>query len=428
MGLRLANGDRVCIIGGGPAGSFAALHLLRLARQQELRLQVIVFEPRDFARSGPAGCNRCAGVLSSRLLRGLDWLGLELPPEVIQSHISAYALHFDSEVLRIEQPDPQRRIISVYRGGGPRLAQMGGTAGFDGFLLAQACAQGALHVPERVRQVAWQGQPIVQTSSREYPADFLVLATGVNSRSPLSRYFRYRPPKTAVMAQDEFLLPPSWPTDQVSAFFVKPPGLIFGALIPKGHYVNISLLGRGLRLDAINDFIEAHELANDLELAGGSLCGCTPRIAVGPARGYFGNRWVAVGDAAVTRLYKDGIGSAFYTARAAMETAIRDGISRAAFRQGYAPLCRQVSADNRYGRLLFFMWHLTLRSPTLLEAWKTAIRMESSCAPERRLHVRILWGMLTGDEPYGDLLQLSLSPAALIGLARGLRQSRRTSA
>ncbi len=28
MRLKLTDGDRVCIIGGGPAGSFAALHLL----------------------------------------------------------------------------------------------------------------------------------------------------------------------------------------------------------------------------------------------------------------------------------------------------------------------------------------------------------------------------------------------------------------
>ncbi len=77
--MHLKNGDRVCIIGGGPAGSFSALHLLRMAAQRQIRLEVLIFEPRDFSRAGPAGCNRCAGVLSSRLVRGLSTLAWRFP-------------------------------------------------------------------------------------------------------------------------------------------------------------------------------------------------------------------------------------------------------------------------------------------------------------------------------------------------------------
>lgn len=40
MNLQLTNGSQVCIVGGGPAGSFAALHLLKLAREKDLDLQV----------------------------------------------------------------------------------------------------------------------------------------------------------------------------------------------------------------------------------------------------------------------------------------------------------------------------------------------------------------------------------------------------
>ena len=102
MGTRLVDGDRVCIVGGGPGGSFAALHLLHLANQQNLQLEVLIFEPRDFTKPGPGGCNRCAGILSSRLLNGLDSLGLTIPNEIIQAELHAYALHLDGEVLRIE--------------------------------------------------------------------------------------------------------------------------------------------------------------------------------------------------------------------------------------------------------------------------------------------------------------------------------------
>ena len=71
MKLRLRDGNRVCIIGGSPAGSLAALHLLGMSQEQGKSLEVLIFEPRDFARPGPMGCNHCADIISSRLQRGL---------------------------------------------------------------------------------------------------------------------------------------------------------------------------------------------------------------------------------------------------------------------------------------------------------------------------------------------------------------------
>lgn len=419
MDLQLVDGARVCIVGGGPAGSFAALHLLRLARERGLRLEVLIFEPRDFSRPGPGGCNRCAGILSSRLLRGLDSLGLSLPKEAIQAELHAYAVYLDGQVVRIERPDPARRIVSVYRGGGPRLQVGEPVSSFDDFLLAQACAHGAQHIHARVHHVEWADRPVVLTAHEHYDADLLVLATGVNSRAPLSPAFGYRPPKTESMAQDEIMRPASWPADQVSVFFRKPPGLTFGALIAKGQYLSISLLGRGLTRDTVSDFIELQGLDSALGSGPTSLCGCTPRIAVRPAQKYYGNRWVAVGDAAVTRLYKDGIGSAFYTAQSAMQAAVQQGVSQRAFQDAYAAYCRQVARDNLYGRMLFRVWSRVLGSPTLLRAWTGTMRREANQPAERRVHHRILWGMFTGDELYRQLFWLAVGPGSLGGLARG---------
>ena len=84
--------------------------------------------------------------------------------------------------------------------------------------------------------------------------------------------------------------------------------------------------------------------------------------------------------------------------------------------------------DNRYGRLLFRLWRVTLKLPWLLHAWQTALRAESQLPVERQVHVRILWGMFTGDELYRDLFWLSVRPAALWSLLRGgwvlMRQGR----
>jgi flavin-dependent dehydrogenase len=421
---RLSDGDRICIVGGGPAGSCAALHLHHLAHQQGLRLEVLIFESRDFSQPGPVGCNRCAGILSSRLLRGLAGLGVSLPEDVIQAELYAYAVCLDDQILRIERPDPRRRVVSVYRGGGPRLVQGAPVPSFDRYLLSQACDRGARHIPMRVRQVSWADRPMVQTAQECFPADLLVLATGVNSRPPLSSDYGYRPPPTEIMAQDEILRPSIWPEDQVNIYFRKPPELIFGAVIPKGRYLNISLLGRGLTRDTVSEFLEAQGLNSALASTPVSLCGCTPRVAVGPARTYCGTRWVAVGDAAVTRLYKDGVGSAFYTAQRAMQVAVQHGITHRAFRRHYVPFCRSVALDNLYGRLLFRMWSHVLRTPRLLQAWINIVRQEVNWPPEQRVHIRILWGMFTGDEPYRDLFWLSLSPRALRGLLQGYRMDR----
>lgn len=423
MGLALSNGDRVCIVGGGPAGSFAALHLLRFSQELGKRLEILIFEPRDFSRPGPGGCNRCAGILSSRLMKGLEELEVSLSEDVIQAEVRAYAIHLKGNSIRINQPDPTRRIVSIYRGAGPRLLGNDHIASFDNSLLTTACERGAAHVNARVRRVTWDKRPVIHTAENTYHADLLVLATGVNSRAPLSPSFNYRPPKTSIMAQDEILLPQGWPENQVNAYFLEPPGLLFGALTPKGRYLNVSLLGKNMTTDAIGDFFEAQNISGQMEAEPTSLCGCTPRIAVQASKHFFGDRWVSVGDAAVTRLYKDGIGSAFFTTREAMRTAIFKGISQKDFKKNYARYCSKIAQDNLYGRLLFRAWALTLQTPILLKAWIEAVRNEQKLSPGDRWHVRLLWGMFTGDESYRDLFWLMFSPMAIASLVRGLKKN-----
>ena len=416
----------MCIVGGGPAGSFAALQLLQLSKLHDLQLEVRIFEPRDFSRPGPSGCNRCAGLLSSRLWGNLSELGLSIPEDVLQAELQAYSIHLDGETIHLHRPDPDRRIVSVYRGGGPRMLEGAPEASFDHFLLQQALTRGAIHIQNRVRDVSWEGLPVVHTRSESFPADFLVLAIGINSKSPLDARYRYNPPKTEIMAQDEILRPENWDSDEVNAYFQHPLGLSFGAIIPKGRYLNISLLGKGFTRDTVDEFVSAQNLVDILHYTpSSSLCGCNPRIAVSAAKHYFGDRWVAVGDAAVTRLYKDGIGSAFQTTRNAISTAFQVGISRHAFGKHYAPVCRAIARDNSYGFLLFRLWNFVLNSPVLLHAWKSAILRESSLPVGEQRHTRILWGMLTGDEPYRRLFIKGINPISLLHLGYGMKPKRR---
>jgi flavin-dependent dehydrogenase len=420
MTMRLRDGSRVCIIGGGPAASFAALHLCKLAQEHGLRLEVLVFEPRDYARPGRTSCKGCAGILSADMVRSLDALGLDLPKEIIQAELRAYVLHVYGQVTSIEQPNPQRQILSVYRGAGPHHHQGDPPASFDGYLLSQAIAHGAQRIHHRVRSVEWDDGPVIETAHASYRADFVVLATGVNSRAALSPAFGYQPPQTAVMMQDEILRPDNWPDYKVAGFFGQPPGLAFGAMVPKGRYLNVSLLVKDAAPDTVRRFYLAQDqaLGRFFSTPPESLCCCTARITVGPAKVFFGDRWVAVGDAAVSRLYKDGIYSAFLTAGTAMRAAVERGIAREDFARAYAPFCRSLARDNLYGKLLFDLSLRAMQNSILARACVERIRAEASLEVSRRTFSRLMWGMVTGDESYRDLFWLVLNPKTMMQFAR----------
>lgn len=418
--MQLANGSRVVVVGGGPAGSFTALHLLRLARKARLDIEVMIYEGRDFDRPGPSGCNKCAGILSSTLLSNLAAFGLQLPAQIIQAKLDTYTLHLGNIQLPIHPPDPSRQIVSVYRGSGPRKGTRPYPPSFDGWLLNQARRHGAVIKHSRVQSIKPGPRPVIVTAEGRLEADLVVVAVGINSHNPLDPVWGYRPPLLEVMAQDEILLSNEKLGGSVHIFFNEPRELLFGGVIPKGRYANISLLGKNLPPDSVDQFLDSHEVVPLLTRTPSILCSCTPRVAISSAVGYYGDRMVVVGDAAVTRLYKDGIGAAFTTARAAARTAIHKGISRQDFHNSYHPVCRSIAVDNRYGRWLFRLWAYSRRSPFLLNAWKQAILTDTSLPAPRRVHERVLWGIFTGEESYSRILWILMSLPTMRGFWSGL--------
>jgi flavin-dependent dehydrogenase len=419
--MRLQENSRICIVGGGPAGSFAAIHLLDRAREASLRLDVRIFDPR-FTREalGIPSCKGCAGIVSANAVQAIESIGIRIPSDVIQETIEEYRVHILGRTIRLPQPHPGRRILSVYRGRGPRLHAGEPIESFDNFLLTEARARGAVYVPHLVRSVGWQDGPVVHTDAGSHPADLVVLACGVNGRPVTDPAFEYIPPPTETMAQDEIRKPPGWPAHTVAAFFGEPKGLVFGALVPKRDYLNVSLLGYGMGPDPIREFFRAQRkpISRYLTEPPESCCGCGPRVPLHAAVRYYGDRWVAVGDAAVSRLYKDGIFSAFTTSRTAMTTALESGIDAAAFESGYAPVARQIAADNRYGEILFGISTAILKNERLTAAFLYSLRVDERRPPGKKILARTIWGMLTGDESYRDLFRMSFRPQDLAELGR----------
>ncbi len=424
---KLVSGSRVGIIGGGPAGSFTALYLLWYAKQCGYSPVVHIYEPRDFAEAGPRGCSQCAGILSSSLLKNIKELDLDIPLSVIQSRISSYRLLSPFGEMVVRNPEMED-IFSVFRGGGPLRHPLGREASFDNYLLEEARKRGAEVMKEKVDGFQTKAQPYILVQNRSIPYDLIVLAAGVESGRIKAFGNKYRPPQTQLMSQDELYVAgrdEQMLSSTVPAFLFPDPDFVFGTMVPKGKFINVSLLTRGKRPLRIADFLREPRVARILGSGYERSCGCSPRISVREARNFYDDNFVAVGDAAVTRLYKDGIGSALITARQACRTAIFHGVTRRDFRKHYYPLCRSLIIDNRIGWVIFNLHEKLKRSRSFFSAYSSLVSDEWKQTGENRPLSLILWGMFTGSYSYRRIFLTAFSPRVSFRLLRRVVLERR---
>lgn len=423
--LQLDDGSRVGVIGGGPAGSFFSFFLLGLAKRLALDIHVDIYEPRDFTRIGPAGCNMCGGIISESLVQMLATEGINLPPTVVQRGIDSYMLHMDVGSVEIETPLHEKRIGAVYRGPGPRDIKEIKWGSFDAYLQKLAVESGANVISQRVTEIVWDdGKPQLRTRKGEPQGyDLLVMGVGVNAaaRKLLGNLdFAYVPPKTTKTFIQEYHLGEEAISEVLGSsmhvFLLDIPRLEFAAIIPKGDYVSVCLLGDDIDNELVQEFMGSAEVRGcfppEMNLNATS-CHCSPRISVSGARHPYGDRMVFIGDCGVTRLYKDGIGAAYRTAKAAATTAALHGISAEDFEHHYWPACRKIESDNMIGKLVFFVTRQIQRRRFARRAVLRMTTDEQSKPASRRRLSMVLWDTFTGSAPYRDILRRTLSPAFL---------------
>lgn len=420
---RIRTGSKVAIIGGGPAGCFFALFLLQYAKEKGEQPEITIYEWRDFNDFGPKGCKGCAGILSLFLPRNMEELGLTIPEEIILQRIEHYTVHSPYSSITLTKPEGLQ-IVSVYRGGAPRLSHGTNLSGFNAWLLKQAQERGATVNKEKVASVSISQEAAVEVDGRTSVYDLVVLASGVNGRLIGINGTGYVPPPTQTMAQDELYAGTSEVEAHLGnaahAFLIPHSGLVFGSLVPKGPFINVSVLSRGKHPISVADFLKYDLVRRVLPEQFEHSCGCRPKAAVGPAQNYFADRFVAVGDAAVSRLYKDGIGSSLLTAREAARTAIYHGISRGDFQQHYQTFCRALVLDNRWGEKLFSINDRAKDSRLFLLAQHRLIGDEQNNARRSQPFTRAAWGMFTGSYSYRNIAIMALTPISLTRLSVAL--------
>jgi len=427
--LKLSSGSRVAVIGGGPAGSFFSIFLLDLVKRVGLDVNIDIYDDKDFSKCGPAGCNRCGGIVSESLVQLLATEGINIPAKVMRRGIKSYVLHTDAGSVRIETPLQEKRIAAIYRGAGPLGSINAKTGSFDNYLQGLAVKKGVHLVNDRVESICFDtGLPMVKTRggvSKTY--NLLVGAVGViNSAPKLFKDFDfgYHPPRTTKTFICEFLLGhemiQKYLGNSMHVFLLNIPRLEFAALIPKGDYVTMVLLGKDIDKELVESLLNTPEIKRcfppEYELTKNLPCKCFPEINIKSALKPFSDRVVLIGDCATTKLYKNGIDAAHSTAKAAATTAVFEGISNEDFLRHYWPTCRAIAKDNKIGVLVFAATRLIQK---IRLARLGVLHMTSKEQQKKRGSQRmsmVLWDIFTGSANYMDIFLRTLHPFFLVSL------------
>jgi flavin-dependent dehydrogenase len=449
----------VVVVGGGPAGSFFALRVLRRARQSGRSIRVIILEKKnEICFYQPVGfcswegCNYCAGGISPRLADIFREEGLVLPDEIVESRAREVVVHGDWKSVRLPIPGG-RQMLSVFRGSRPRQ-RAGRYENFDSFLLHTAIAEGAETITAEATGVNYsaEGRPVIAYRTPTRPedaadetleADFAVFAGGVN-RSPgmdvasdpvfadlQAMIPRLRPPQVRRALISEMQAQGSADPDVLLAvdgevhfaqYGSKDLHIEMSSLVPKQNWVTVVLLGKSIDraqpsefLGIMQRFVELPHIRRLLP-PGVHLhpgCSCHPNMTVGAAREPFGRRVALTGDVAVSRLYKDGLYSAWTTAAALADCIVDKGIDRSSLRRWYAPAVTAFDRDNRYGRIIFRLSRWVFSHPALSRVLYQAILTERKTTRQAQWRLApVLWQIASGDEKYRSILANMLRPGS----------------
>ena len=440
----LQNNDCVAVVGGGPAGSFFAIYLLREARRLNRRLDVVIVEKRgpietDAAVLGCRGCTFCAGGISPRLDQILEEQGLSVPDEIVQGRFDYVWIQGQWKNFRLRVPKDMR-MYSVFRGSLPGR-RSGSPAGFDGFLLGEAVKEGARILYGRVEAMSYgaSGLPrlTVRTESAEsmpLDASFVTIATGINAHcgldyrddSLIASVKRLNPAFVPGKSRKAFIFELDVGEDYLEhnlrreVYFIeygsKHLALEHTALVPKGRFLTVAMLGKCIdeavlprdSRQIVHDFLKLPQIERILPgiEAAPLACACAPRMTVTTARSPFGHRFAIIGDAVGSRLNKDGLYSAHVTASRLAKTVLRVGIDQQALAKGYGKAIRWLAADNRFGWMVFSLSRVAFTRPVVGRITYQAFATEYKVRDEgSRPLSAVLWKIASGTADYGEVLR-----------------------
>jgi flavin-dependent dehydrogenase len=444
----MAHKDRFAVIGGGPAGSFFASCLLREARRLKKEIEVLIIEKKfmfdkEDNRLWLKGCNFGAGGISPRLSTILEKEGFHIPAETIKGNIERIWIHGQWKNIPIKVPD-QMSMVSVFRGTLPPPPD-DGERGLDSFLLRKAVEEGAEVIQGDAREISYSDSsaPVLKiklASGKEMsiPADFVAIASGINALP--GRDYRENPLFRSVKRINPAFIPAKLRRALVFELKVSPEVLEknlknevyfieYGskalplehiALVPKKEYLTVTVIGefidkavlprdarmiikKILRLPQLNKILPE---ISDFPVA----CMCLPKMTVGVARNPVGEKLGLIGDAVGSRLYKDGLYSAFLSASQLARIVLNQGTDKKTLAREYGKTVKWLAMDNRYGKLVFRLIRLAFSNPflsrILYQTFATELKIKEK---NKRPLGQILWKVASGYSDYKEIFRAMFS-------------------
>ena len=436
MEIELVEGSSIAVIGGGPAGSFFTYYALDFASRLDLNIEIDVYEAKNFTKIGSGGCNHCGGIISESLVQKLSTDGIIIPSDIIQKTINSYTLHVEQGDAIIQTPSNEHRIASVFRGCGPKGCTDTSKRSFDHFLLGLCAEKGANVIMEKVSALERVEDGIIVKSKKAEDKKYDLVVGGVGLGKQALTMFKnvcpeFVPPKVTRTYISEFFLKKeevnTYFGESMHVFLLDLPNITFGALIPKEDYVTLVLLGKDVDQDVVEKFISSEQVKGrfpkDIELKDAAPCKCYPQINIKHAYHPYDDRVVLIGDSASSKLYKNGIGAAYITGRAAAKTAIFKGISKKSFKKLYAPVCHDLDLDNQVGKFIFLVTKVIQKSSFLKKGLLHLVMKEQTSENSKRLMSAALWDTFTGSASYRNILKRFLNPVLLFDYSRSIFSS-----
>jgi flavin-dependent dehydrogenase len=446
------NKDKIVVIGGGPAGSFFAIFLLREARRLNRELDVVIVEKKAVSMSEGGywwskGCNFDAGGVSPTLSAMMEEAGIHVPPETIRGEINRIWIHGMWKNIPLKVPN-QMRMFSVFRGSLPSESKLK-QRGLDAFLLEKAIKEGARILRGDVLEVAYGGHNIpvlkIRMASGDevfLPASFVAVATGVNARTgkdygtdPLIRSIQrinpdFAPAKLRRALVFELKVSPEVLEKNLKneVYFIeygsKELPLEHIALIPKGDYLTVTVIGKYIDRAAlpkdtreiIKRILKLPHLNRILpDIAAYPVaCSCSPNMTVSVARNPAADNLAVIGDAVGSRLYKDGLYSAYLSASQLAQIVMNNGSDKDTLIKEYGKTVRWLSRDNRYGNIVFRLIRITFSNPflsrILYQTFATELKIRDK---NKRPLGQVLWKVASGYANYREILADMFSLPAL---------------
>jgi flavin-dependent dehydrogenase len=415
-------GKTIGIIGGGPGGSATAIRLMRLSRDRNLGIRVVLFEGKDFERH----YNQCVGVLSppiEEILRG--GLGVELPYEIFKRQIYGYRLHAGGKEILLVGPHRSGATYAVRR------------VMFDRFLLTCAEREGVEVYRNRVTGIDFpkgdRKRIFLYTEGGSLKADAVVGAFGLDDGMidifEAATGGKYRRPArfiqtyvTKIPAEVSFI---ERKLGSIIYAYLFPPGipnLEFGAITPKGDHIIVNVAGADASVEDMFAFLSSDVVREHLpsvsideqEIYRGKFPGA-------PARGAVGEGYLTVGDATGwLRPFKGkGINMAIETGILAAESMVQRGLSTASLRK-YEDVTRPLREDYAYGT-----WMRNLcKAGDIMGMLGTVVSMAKV---DQGIH-DALFNAVSGHDSFKNIFRRYARPSVLAGVIRNYANDRRRSA